>query len=93
MKLSFIWMKILNDIFMLLKLNWIWLVLKEIWIELNWILIQFNNWIKIHLRRNGMQIGGKGIENFLVHMLLGKKTQKETNLKRHLSMLLFLKIA
>jgi hypothetical protein len=40
-----------------------------------------------------MQIGGKGIENFLVHMLLGKKTQKETNLKRHLSMLLFLKIA
>jgi hypothetical protein len=50
MKLSSIWMKILNDVFMLLKMNWIWLVLKLNWIEFeyiewnfNWILIQLNS--------------------------------------------------
>jgi hypothetical protein len=29
-----------------------------------------------------MQIGGKGIENFLVHLVLGKKTSKRNKLKK-----------
>jgi hypothetical protein len=39
---------------------------------LNGLSIQFNNWIKIELKINGMQIGGKGIENILVNMALKK---------------------
>jgi hypothetical protein len=29
-----------------------------------------------------MQIGGKGIENFLVHMVLGKKTSKRNKFEK-----------
>jgi hypothetical protein len=35
---------------------------------LNW--IEFNDWIKIQLKINGMQIGGKGNENILVNTVL-----------------------
>ncbi len=31
-----------------------------------------SNWIKIELKINGMQIGGKGIENIFVNMVLKK---------------------
>jgi hypothetical protein len=39
---------------------------------LNGIWIQFSDWIKIQLKINGMQIGGKGSENILVNMVLKK---------------------
>jgi len=39
--------------------------------------IQFNNWIKIQLKINGMQIGGKCIENLLLNMVFEKKTFKK----------------
>jgi hypothetical protein len=35
--------------------------------------IQFNNCIKIQLKRNGMQIYGEGIENLLMNMFLEKE--------------------
>jgi hypothetical protein len=44
-------------------------------IKLNWNLIQFNNWIKIQLKKNRMQIG-EGIKNQLVNMVLQKKKVK-----------------
>ncbi len=39
---------------------------------LNGIWIQSSDWIKIQLKINGMQIGGKGSENILVNMVLKK---------------------
>jgi hypothetical protein len=55
------------------KLRWIefkfinliqmhWMKLKFYWIP---ILIQFNDWSKVHLKRYGLQIGGEGIEKLL----------------------------
>ncbi len=35
--------------------------------------IQFNYWIKIQFKRNGMQIYGEDIENLLAIMLLERK--------------------
>jgi hypothetical protein len=35
--------------------------------------IQFNYWIKIQLKRNGMQICGEDIENLLAIMLLERE--------------------
>jgi hypothetical protein len=45
--------------------------------EMNWIAIQFisnsiNNWIKIQVQRNKMQIGGEDIEFLLMNMVLKK---------------------
>jgi hypothetical protein len=37
-----------------------------------------------------MQIGGEDIENLLVNMVLDKKLQNNTNLKRHISMSLYM---
>jgi hypothetical protein len=45
--------------------------------NLNGIQIQFINWIKIELKINGMQIGGKGIENILVNMALKRKIKTQ----------------
>ncbi len=46
---------------------------------LNGLSIQFNNWIKIELKINGMQIGGKGIENMVLEKKLKEhKFQKDT---------------
>jgi hypothetical protein len=84
-------------------LNWIQIfnlnsnILNGIWIELNWIEFQFNyqiklnNSIKIELKTNEMQIDEKDIQNLLVNMMLGKN-KLNTNLKRHLSMSLHLRI-
>jgi hypothetical protein len=46
------------------------------WFEVNstWIKNKFNNWIKIQLKKIEMQIGGEGIENLLMDMMLKKKT-------------------
>jgi hypothetical protein len=55
-------MKILNDIACTLNL-----------IETRLNSIKFNNWIEIQLKKNGMQIGGKGIENMFMNMALKKK--------------------
>jgi hypothetical protein len=45
--------------------------------NLNWVefkYVEFNsNLIKIQLKRNGMQIGEKSIENLLMNMVLEKK--------------------
>ncbi len=46
----------------------------------------------IKLKRNGMQIGGKGIENMVVNMVLEKKLKEHTIPKRDNSMLLHLGI-
>ncbi len=84
-------------------MNWIQIfnlnsnILNGIWIELNWIEFQFNyqiklnNSIKIELKTNEMQIDEKDIQNLLVNMMLGKN-KLNTNLKRHLSMSLHLRI-
>jgi hypothetical protein len=42
-------------------------------IELKFNSIQFNSWIKIQLTKNEIQIGGEGIENLFVNMVLRKK--------------------
>ncbi len=55
--------------------------------NLNWIPIQQ---FKIQLKRNEMQIGGEGIENLLVNAMLEKKLWKDIDLKKHLSMSLYL---
>jgi len=52
------------------------------WIQTHWIefefqfqfnSIQFNNWIKIQLKRKEMQFGGEDNENLLVNMVQRKK--------------------
>jgi hypothetical protein len=43
------------------------------------------------LKKNGTQIGGEGIENLLVNMVLKKKTFKKTQISKYLSMFLHLK--
>ncbi len=102
-KLSFIQMKILNDI--ACCLNWIQFLklysnaLIGIWIEfhfnkrieLNW--IELDNWIKIQLKRNRMQIG-EGIKNLLGNMVLGKKKfKKHKDPKEHKFMALHLRMS
>jgi hypothetical protein len=73
-------MKILHDIASTLNRNSI--QIKYIVWNVNWIEFQFNNWIKIQLKRNEMQIGGKGIENMIMNMMfMGKKLLKNTYLK------------
>jgi hypothetical protein len=42
------------------------------WIELQSNLIHFNNWIKIQLKINEMQVGGKDIGFFFTNMVLEK---------------------
>jgi hypothetical protein len=69
--LSSIWMKILNDI--AFNLNWIWN-----WIQLDYNLIAWNLMSTIGLkflnssstREKWMWIGGEGIENMLMNMVL-----------------------
>jgi hypothetical protein len=49
----------------------------------------------IQMKRNGMQIGGNGIENLLVTIALnfwGKKRKRNRNSKRHISIPLYLRI-
>ncbi len=60
-------------------------ILNEISYNLNWIEIKFssdliglnsnsiNNWIKIHLKKNGMQIDENGFENMLMNMMFKNK--------------------
>jgi hypothetical protein len=48
------------------------------------------NWIQIQLKKNGMQIDVKGIENLLVNTVLKKILLKYTNLKRHIFISLYL---
>jgi hypothetical protein len=43
---------------------------------LKWIELQFNNWIKIQLKINEMQVGGKDIGIFFTNILLEKTTLK-----------------
>jgi len=78
-KLSFIQMKLLNDIACCLNYSFLnciqmrWLEFElnsNLTKELNW--IELNNWIKIQLKRNRMQIV-EGIKNLLGNMVLGKK--------------------
>ncbi len=59
--------------------------------ELNW--IELNNWIKIQLKRNRMQIG-EGIKNLLGNMVLGKKKlKKHKDPKEHKFMALHLRMS
>ncbi len=48
---------------------------------MDWIPIQFNNWIKIQLETHGMQNGGKAIRNLLVNMVL-EKNFKNTQIQK-----------
>ncbi len=48
---------------------------------MNWIPIQFNNWIKIQLKTHGMENGGKAIQNLLVNMVL-EKNFKNTQIQK-----------
>ncbi len=49
--------------------------------HVNWIEFQFNNWIKIQLKKNEMmQIDGKVIEDLIVNMVLENNNLKDTNL-------------
>jgi hypothetical protein len=43
------------------------------------------------LKKIGAQIGGEGIENLLVNMVLEKKPFKKTQIPKYLSMFLHLK--
>ncbi len=52
--------------------------------------IQSNNWIKIQFKQNGMQIGGEGIENMFVNIMLKNKLLKYTYPKRYLFVLVYL---
>jgi hypothetical protein len=45
-----------------------------------WIEFKFLNWIQIQLKRNGMQISTKGIENVLVTMSFKNANFKETQI-------------
>ncbi len=57
----------------------------------NW--IELNNWIKIQLKRNRMQIG-EGIKNLLGNMVLGKKKfKKHKDPKEHKFMALHLRMS
>ncbi len=56
-----------------------------LWIELRFNSIQFKIWIKIQLKKNEMQMGENCIENLLLNTMLEKKLWKYTNIKRHLS--------
>ncbi len=68
------------------ELNWIefkYIEWNLNWIELNFNLTTFNstiglrfNSIQIQLKRNGIQIGGEGIENIFMNMMLKKKFLK-----------------
>jgi hypothetical protein len=42
------------------------------------------------LKRNEIQIGGEGIENLLVNVMLELKKKEDIDLKKHLSMFLYL---
>jgi hypothetical protein len=46
------------------------------WIELQFNFIQFHNWIKIQLKINEMQVGGKDIGIFFTNIFLEKITLK-----------------
>jgi hypothetical protein len=48
-------------------------ILNGIWFSIQFNSIQFNYWIKIRFKRNGMQIYGEDIENLLAIMLLERK--------------------
>jgi hypothetical protein len=58
--------------------------------KLTW--IQFKNWIKIQLKKNEMQIIGEVIENLFLNMVSKNNNNKEIDLKRHISMPLYLGI-
>ncbi len=68
--------------------------LNDIAFNLNWVefkYVEFNsNFIKIHLKRNGMQIGEESIENLLMNMVLEKKTLKYIDPKKTVSMPFFI---
>ncbi len=60
--------------------------------KFDWIQMQLDSCIQ--MKRNGMQIGGNGIENLLVTIALNfwKKKKKNINSKRHISIPLYLRI-
>jgi hypothetical protein len=68
-KLNPIHVKILNEISC--SLNWIEIKLNSDLIGLN--SNSINNWIKIHLKKNGMQIDENGFDNLLMNMMFKKK--------------------
>jgi hypothetical protein len=49
-------------------------ILNRIWFQSNY-QIKVNNWIKIELKTNEMQIDEKDIQNLLVNMMLGRKIE------------------
>ncbi len=61
--------------------------------ELRWNLVQFKfSWVSIELNRiqfqlkkNGMQIGAKGIENILITSICDYAVEKKVGLKKHRS--------
>ncbi len=55
--------------------------------------IKFKDSIQFQLKKNGMQIGAKGFENFLFIMELKKIKLIETNMENHLSMPLYSEIS
>jgi len=61
--------KILNEISC--SLNWIEIKLNSDLIGLN--SNSINNWIKIHLKKKGMQIDENGFDNLLMNMMFKKK--------------------
>ncbi len=64
-------------------------MLNVIWIESDWIPIQQLDEDSIELKKNGMQIGGVSMKNLVVNMVLDV-FWKDTNLKKHNSMPLYL---